>query len=67
MATFNWCLEVETIELMPNQRPVGDHYAHAPGRICKKCDRRIEVLQPARRLGETNWVHDVCPFTFTAD
>jgi len=63
MATFNWCLEVEGIELMPNQRPAGDHYAHAPGRICMKCDRRIEALQPARRRGETSWVHDVCPLT----
>jgi len=38
-----------------------DHFVHAAGRICQKCDRRIEALQPARRKGEDGWVHDVCP------
>jgi hypothetical protein len=38
-----------------------DHAAHAPGRICRACDRRIEPGQDARRRGEADWVHDVCP------
>ena len=40
---------------------VADHFVHAAGRICQKCDKRIEALQPARRKGEDGWVHDVCP------
>jgi len=38
-----------------------DHFMHAAGRICLKCDSRIEARQPARRKGEDDWVHDVCP------
>jgi len=38
-----------------------DHFSHAPGRICKNCDRPIEASQPARRRGVDDWVHDVCP------
>ena len=38
-----------------------DHSAHAAGKICKSCGRPIEAEQPARRRGETDWAHDVCP------
>ena len=38
-----------------------DHFAHAAGKICKSCGRTIEAQQAARRHGETDWVHDVCP------
>jgi hypothetical protein len=38
-----------------------DHYSHAEGRICVKCDRRIEAGQNARRKGVDGWVHDICP------
>lgn len=38
-----------------------DAFSHAPGRICKNCDRPIEARQPARRKGADDWVHDVCP------
>ncbi len=38
-----------------------DHYAHAPGRACRACGQIIERGQPARRRGESDWVHDVCP------
>ena len=38
-----------------------DHFAHAAGKICKSCDHTIEAGQAARRRGETDWVHDVCP------
>jgi hypothetical protein len=38
-----------------------DHYAHAAGAICEKCDHMIEAAQIARRRGETGWVHDMCP------
>jgi hypothetical protein len=40
-----------------------DHSAHATGRTCVKCDGTIHKWQPARRRGETGWVHDVCPLT----
>jgi len=54
-------LELEHKDLTPKDRPGGDHFAHAAGRICQRCDRVIEAGQPARRRGETGWVHDVCP------
>jgi hypothetical protein len=38
-----------------------DHSAHAAGKICKSCGHTIEAGQAARRRGETDWVHDVCP------
>jgi hypothetical protein len=38
-----------------------DHSAHVSGKICKSCGRPIEGEQPARRRGETDWAHDVCP------
>jgi hypothetical protein len=39
----------------------GDHFAHASGKVCKTCHRPIEDNQPARRRGDTEWSHDVCP------
>ena len=51
-------LDLQGIDLTPNQRPAGDHYAHASGRICKKCDRLIEALQPpgaAKPTGSTTF------------
>jgi hypothetical protein len=41
-----------------------DHFLHAAGRICKKCEKRIEARQPARRKGEDGWVRDACPPAF---
>ena len=38
-----------------------DHSAHAAGKICKSCGHVIKAAQPARRRGETEWSHDVCP------
>ncbi len=38
-----------------------DHFAHAAGKTCVTCGRTIEAGQAARRHGETDWVHDVCP------
>ena len=38
-----------------------DHSSHAAGKTCKSCGRTIEAEQPARRRGETDWAHDVCP------
>jgi hypothetical protein len=44
------------------ERPPGeDHFAHATGKTCKSCGLVIEAGQPARRRGETEWAHDVCP------
>lgn len=38
-----------------------DHFAHAAGKKCQSCGHTIEARQAARRRGETDWVHDVCP------
>ena len=55
-------ISLEHKDFTPNESQVGgDHFAHAGGKICAKCDRRIEAHQPARRRGESGWVHDVCP------
>jgi hypothetical protein len=55
-------IALEHKDYTPNeQRAAGDNFAHAPGKICKKCDRLIKPGQPARRRGESSWAHDVCP------
>lgn len=54
-------LSLEHQDFTPQEQVTGDHYAHAPGRICSKCDREIGAGQPARRRGDFSWVHDVCP------
>jgi hypothetical protein len=38
-----------------------DHSVHTAGKTCVSCGKPIEARQPARRRGETDWVHDVCP------
>jgi hypothetical protein len=38
-----------------------DHSAHAAGKTCASCGEPIGARQPARRRGDTDWVHDVCP------
>jgi hypothetical protein len=38
-----------------------DHFAHAAGRTCVACGQVIEPGQAARRRGESDWAHDVCP------
>jgi hypothetical protein len=43
-----------------------DHAAHAAGQFCKRCDRRIEAGQAARRRRETDWVHEECPIDLNA-
>ena len=49
-------------DLSARDRHTGeDHSAHVSGKICKSCGRPIETEQPARRRGETDWAHDVCP------
>lgn len=40
---------------------VASHYAHATGRECPRCGTVIEASQPARRVGDADWVHDMCP------
>lgn len=45
----------------PGRDTGSDHSAHAAGRTCAKCGEPIAASQPARRRGETSWVHDVCP------
>jgi hypothetical protein len=45
----------------PDRNTGEDHFAHAAGKICANCGRTIERRHVARRHGETDWVHDVCP------
>jgi hypothetical protein len=44
-----------------DRRTEEDHFAHAAGKVCKTCGRTIEAGQAARRRGEADWAHDVCP------
>jgi hypothetical protein len=37
--------------------------AHAPGKHCARCGRLIEANQTARRTGDTDWMHELCPVT----
>lgn len=54
-------ISLEHKDFTPNEsRASGDHFAHARGKVCAKCDRPIEAREPARRRGESGWVHDVC-------
>jgi hypothetical protein len=38
-----------------------DHSAHADGKTCASCGEPIGARQAARRRGDSDWVHDVCP------
>jgi hypothetical protein len=38
-----------------------DHELHAQGRVCKTCGRPILPGESARRRGESQWAHEVCP------
>jgi hypothetical protein len=38
-----------------------DHFAHADGKTCASCGEPIGARQAARRRGDSDWVHDVCP------
>jgi len=52
------------IDFEEQGQPTGtgeDHFAHATGRTCEACGQVIEPRQAARRRGESDWVHDVCP------
>jgi hypothetical protein len=44
-------------------RVAEDHSAHAAGKTCMICGRAIEAGQDARRRGEADWMHEVCPVT----
>jgi hypothetical protein len=44
-----------------SKEDVAAHYAHAAGRDCPRCGSAIEADQPARRVGDADWVHDICP------
>ena len=62
MSNNDRMLNLENVDLTPNDRPAaGDLFAHAPGRFCEQCDRPLAPGQPARRRGESGWVHDTCP------
>ena len=45
----------------PGRETGEDHSAHTAGKTCASCGQQIGASQPARRRGETGWVHDVCP------
>jgi len=40
---------------------VAANYAHATGEQCPRCGHPIEASQVARRVGDGDWVHDMCP------
>jgi hypothetical protein len=41
--------------------PHDDNEAHAPGEICGRCGRAIELGDAVRRRADGSWVHEVCP------
>jgi hypothetical protein len=41
--------------------PPADHEAHVQGRVCKLCGKPIETGVAARRRGDEQWAHEVCP------
>ena len=45
----------------PDRDTGEDHFSHAAGRTCVSCGGAIGAGEPARRRGETDWAHDVCP------
>jgi hypothetical protein len=54
--------ELASADFTEGSRQTGeDQAAHAPGRTCKTCGHVIEAGQDARRRGESDWAHDVCP------
>jgi hypothetical protein len=40
---------------------LGDHEAHAPGKVCERCGQVIEPGQDVRRRADGEWMHEVCP------
>jgi hypothetical protein len=47
----------------PGQDTGEDHSAHVTGKTCARCGRPITAQEAARRRGESDWVHDICPAT----
>jgi hypothetical protein len=47
----------------PDRDAGEDHFSHVAGRTCISCGGTIGARDPARRRGETDWAHDVCPVT----
>lgn len=37
-----------------------DHELHMAGKVCAYCGKVISASQPARLVGENDWVHDDC-------
>ena len=40
---------------------LGDHEAHAPGKVCEVCGQVIAPGQDVRRRADGEWMHEVCP------
>jgi hypothetical protein len=40
---------------------LGDHEAHAPGKVCERCGQVIKPGQDVRRRADGEWMHEVCP------
>lgn len=47
----------------PDRDAGEDHFSHVTGKTCLICGGAIAAGQPARRRGESDWAHDVCPIT----
>lgn len=61
-AFFQDIEDADMLRPIPRVRmPIDDAVAHADGVICQRCQRPIARGQAARRCGESDWIHDVCP------
>lgn len=40
--------------------PSEDHEMHVAGKVCTYCGKVISASQPARLVGEGDWVHEDC-------
>jgi hypothetical protein len=54
--------QIADADFTETDRDTGDdHSAHADGKTCASCGEPIGTGQAARRRGDSDWVHDVCP------
>jgi hypothetical protein len=46
--------------IWPDRGPDDEHWMHAFGQICAKCDALMEEGDFVRRRGSGDWVHERC-------
>jgi hypothetical protein len=53
--------QLEATDFSEQDRPVTeDHELHAAGQRCVYCGNLIAASEPARLVGDGDWVHDSC-------